>query len=142
MKLLDYEMECRIRENSDVDVDEMETVQALRKENNRKRKVEEMDSEKEPDNISLNNSDDIEVSSDFEQMDLLSDDEDVDNQGNKVTILCIVAGLAFDPCTDPDFFLFFLRGWGKEMILFAAEVQRFDPPWSAHDICTDQGCFN
>nr|XP_034330978.1 antiviral innate immune response receptor RIG-I-like [Crassostrea gigas] len=79
---LNYEMECRIRENSDVDVDEMETVQALRKENNRKRKVEEMDSEKEPDNISLNNSDDIEVSSDFEQMDLLSDDEDVDNQEN------------------------------------------------------------
>lgn len=121
-------MECRIRENSDVDVDEMETVQALRKENNRKRKVEEMDSEKEPDNISLNNSDDIEVSSDFEQMELLSDDEDVDNQGNKVTILCVVAGLAFDPCTYQDFFFFFLRGWGKEMISFASEVQRFDPP--------------
>lgn len=113
MKPLDYEMECKIRENSDIDVDEMETVQALRKENNRKRKVEEMDSEKEPDNVSLNNSDDTEVSSGFEQMGLLSDDEDVDNQGNEVTILyCIVAGLALDPCADQEFFFFFFLGGG------------------------------
>lgn len=88
MKLLDYKMEWRISEIADADVDEMKIGQSLREETNRKRKVEEMDSEEELDNLSLNNGDDVEVSSDFEQMDLLSDDEDgqVDNQGNIVTI--------------------------------------------------------
>lgn len=68
-------MECRIRENSNADVDEIETEQALRDENNCKSKVEEIDSEEE-------------LLSDLEQMDLMSDDEDepVDNQGNMVTI--------------------------------------------------------
>lgn len=88
LKLLDCKIECRIRENSDADGEEMKIGQVLREENNRKRKVEEMDSEEELDNLSLNNCDDVEVFSDVEQMDLLSDYEDgpVDNQGNIVTI--------------------------------------------------------
>lgn len=80
-------MEYRIRKNSDADVDEMETEQALRKENNRKRKVEEIDSEEEHKNLLIKN-DDVELFSDFERRDIMSDDEDepVDNQGNKETI--------------------------------------------------------
>lgn len=80
-------MEYRIRKNSDADVDEMETEQALRKENNRKRKVEEIDSEEEDKNLLIKN-DDVELFSDFERRDIMSDDEDepVDNQGNKETI--------------------------------------------------------
>lgn len=74
-------MECRIRKNSVTDVDEMETEQALKKENNRKRKLEEIDSEEEHKNLLIKN-DDVELSSDFEQTDLMSDDEDepVDDQ--------------------------------------------------------------
>lgn len=56
LTLLDNKMECRIRENSNADVDEIETEQALRDENNRKSKVEEIDSEEE-------------LFSDLEQMD-------------------------------------------------------------------------
>lgn len=80
-------MEYRIRKNSDADVDDMETEQALRKENNRKRKVEEIDSEEEDKNLLIKN-DDVELFSDFERRDIMSDDEDepVDNQGNKETI--------------------------------------------------------
>lgn len=80
-------MECRIRENSYADVDEIETERVLREENNRKRKMEEMDSEEEHKNLLIKN-DDVELSFDLEQMDLMSDyeDEPVDNQGNMVTI--------------------------------------------------------
>lgn len=87
-------MECKIRENSDADVDEIETKKAFREENNRKRKVEEMDSEEELKNFLFDKGDDVELSSDFEQMDLLSDDEDesVDNQGKIVTIFFFGGG--------------------------------------------------
>lgn len=87
MKFLDNKMDCRVRENSDADVDEIETKKALREENNRKRKVEEVDSKEELKNFLFNEGDDVELSSDFE-MDLLSDDEDepLDNQGKIVTI--------------------------------------------------------
>lgn len=87
MKLLDNKTECRIRDNYDANVDEIETERVMREENNRKRKMEEMDSEEEHKNLLIKN-DDVEMSSDLEQMDLMSDDEDepVDNQGNMVTI--------------------------------------------------------
>lgn len=78
-------MECRIRKNSDA---EIETEYALREDNTRKRKVEEMESEEELENLLFNNGDGVELSSHVTQMDLLSDyeDEPVDNQGNIVTI--------------------------------------------------------
>lgn len=89
-------MECRIRENSDADVDEIETEKGLREENNRKRKMEEMDSEEERKNNLFIKNDDVELFADLEQMDLMSDDEDepVDSKGNMVTIF------------------FFREGWG------------------------------
>lgn len=92
-------MECRIRENSDADVDEIETEKGLREENNRKRKMEEMDSEEERKNPLIKH-DDVELFSDLEQMDLMSDDEDepVDSKGNMVTIF------------------FFGEGWGVKKI--------------------------
>lgn len=88
MKLLDYGMECRKRKDSDADVDEMDTDQASDEEKDRKRKVEEMDSKSDEEelvneNLLLKNDDDEnddELSSDFEQI-VLSDDED-DNQEN------------------------------------------------------------
>lgn len=93
MKFLDNKMDCRVRENSDADVDEIETKKALREENNRKRKVEEVDSKEELKNFLFNKGDDVELSSDFE-MDLLSDDEDepLDNQGKIVTIFFFWGG--------------------------------------------------
>lgn len=110
-------MECRIGENSDPDVEEKGTEKSLREENNRKRKMEEMDSEEERKNPLIKN-DDIELFSDLEQMDLMSDDEDepVDSKGNMVTLF------------------FFPGGGGKKNIkLFAGEVRGFDPPYqSAH----------
>lgn len=86
-------MEYRIRKNSDADVDEMETEQALGKENNRKRKVEEIDSEEEHKNLLIKN-DDVELFSDFERRDIMSDDEDepVDSKGNMVTIFFFSGG--------------------------------------------------
>lgn len=86
-------MECRIGENSDPDVDEIETEKSLREENNRKRKMEEMDSEEERKNPLIKN-DDVELFSDLEQMDLMSDDEDepVDSKGNMVTIFFFPGG--------------------------------------------------
>lgn len=97
-------MECRIRKDSDADIDEMETDQASDEEKNRKRKAEEMDSksseeeQSELENLLPKNGDDendIELSSDFDQLILMSDDEDepVDNQGNVVTIEFIESGL-------------------------------------------------
>lgn len=97
-------MECRIRKDSDADIDEMETDQASDEEKNRKRKAEEMDSksseeeQSELENLLPKNGDDeneIELSSDFDQLTLMSDDEDepVDNQGNVVTIEFIESGL-------------------------------------------------
>ncbi|XP_052709692.1 interferon-induced helicase C domain-containing protein 1-like isoform X2 [Crassostrea angulata] len=86
-------MECRIRKDSDADIDEMETDQASDEEKNRKRKAEEMDSksseeeQSELENLLPKNGDDeneIELSSNFDQLVLMSDDEDepVDNQEN------------------------------------------------------------
>lgn len=90
LTLLDNKMECGIRENSNADVDDIETEQALRDENNRKSKVEEIDSEEEHKNLLVKNDDD-ELFSEFELMDLmpfLSDyeDEPVDDQGNIASI--------------------------------------------------------
>lgn len=85
----DNKMECGIRENSNADVDDIETEQALRDENNRKSKVEEIDSKEEHKNLLVKNDDD-ELFSEFELMDLmpfLSDyeDEPVDDQEREST---------------------------------------------------------
>lgn len=58
-------MECRIRENFYVDVDEIEIERVLREENNCKRKMEEMDFEEEYKNFLIKN-DDIELFFDLE----------------------------------------------------------------------------
>lgn len=58
-------MECRIRENFYVDVDEIEIERVLREEKNCKRKMEEMDFEEEYKNCLIKN-DDVELFFDLE----------------------------------------------------------------------------